>query len=311
VRLDFRILWIDDQPKHVESFREGIDNKIRPLGFALEVQGVSKLSEVEDIIEQHVHDDGIDLVMVDYDLGTKAGDGGQEALTTIRASFPHKDIMFYSAADTDKLREIAFNAKVDGVHFSTRFSLVDDTSSYIENMLRKVMDIDHMRGIVMAATSDIDWLVERTLVAVNDSLLAEESAKMAAELGAVVQKKLEKNKETLAKALEKGGLEPLLKLKHLVTAHDRLEYLVKTMKAVAEGSENSKLDLAVKYKDEVVQRRNKLAHVVSRRVDGKQVFEGPNGEITAQDMTELRCDLLKHRANFNDVAVIYDVALDD
>jgi hypothetical protein len=41
VRLDFKALWIDDQPKHVKSFREGIQRKLSELGFELEVVEVS------------------------------------------------------------------------------------------------------------------------------------------------------------------------------------------------------------------------------------------------------------------------------
>ena len=309
MRLDFRILWIDDQPKHVQSFREGIERNLRKLGFDLVVEEVSSLENVEAIVKQHIHDDGIDLILVDYDLGTGAGDGGQEVLKGIRKSFPHKEIIFYSAIDTDKLRDIAYEAKVDGVHFATRMTLADDTSRYIENMLSKVMDIDHMRGVVMSATSDIDWLVEKTLAAIHGQLSQEEAKATIAAMGEKVQKKLESSKNDLDKALAKGGLEPLMKLKYLITAYDRLGYLVDAMTAVAEGTDNTFVEMATAYKDDVVPRRNKLAHVVSKRVDGKQVLAGPEGSFTVEQMTDLRCELVKHRKNFEGVAVVYDVPL--
>lgn len=309
MRLDFRILWIDDQPKHVKSFKEGIERHLRHLGFELEVQEISSLEQVDDIVEMHVHDDGIDLVLVDYDLG-HGGEGGQEALIKIRNSFPYKDIIFYSAADTDKLREIAYKAKIDGVHFATRITLSDDTSRYIDTMLRKVMDIDHMRGVVMSATSDIDWLVERTLGAIHERLPPERSEETAKAMAEAIVKKLESSKKDLDKALEKGGIEPLIKLKYLVTANDKLGYLIDAMTTLAEGSDNTVVELATEYRKNVVPRRNKLAHVVSKRTNGKQVLEGPDGSFTEEEMTELRCELVKHRKNFSDVAVIYDVPLD-
>lgn len=309
MRLDFRILWIDDQPRHVKSFKEGIERHLRNLGFELEVQEISSLDQIDDIVEQHIHDDGIDLVLVDYDLGS-GGEGGQEALRKIRQSFPYKDIIFYSAADTDKLREIAYGAKIDGVHFATRMTLSDDTSRYIDNMLRKVMDIDHMRGVVMSATSDIDWLVERTLEAIHEKLPPDESEQTIKEMGEAIEKKLESSKADLKKALDKGGIAPLMKSKYLVTAYDKLGYLVKAMTTLAERSDNTVVELATVYMHEVVPRRNKLAHVVCKRTNGKQVLEGPDGYFSQEDMTQLRCDLVKHRKNFSDVAVIYDVPLE-
>src|SRR5690606_8532836 len=92
------------------------------------------------------------------------GSGGEEALTTVRDRFRYKDILFYSALDPRRLRKIAFDRGLDGIYFSTRISLADDAISIVDKTLHKVMDLDHMRGVVMAATSDIDLFVEKTVL---------------------------------------------------------------------------------------------------------------------------------------------------
>ena len=307
MRLDFKALWIDDQPKHVKSFREGIQRKLSELGFELEVVEISSLEKLEEIMGEHVHSDGIDLVLVDYDLGS--GSGGDQALTKIRRQFPYKDLIFYSADDREKLRKIAYDGGLDGLYFSTRLSLVDDTVSVIQKMLHKVMDIDHMRGVVMSATSDIDLVVEKSLLAVYERKNENEKAAFRALIIDAIRQKLAKWGAELEKSEKKQTLEAIFKLKHLCTAADRLDFLLEALAGWASDG-STHVNKAKVYKNDVVPRRNKLAHVTLRVVNGKRVLDGPEGPVTEADMTKLRCDLIEHRLNFTSIAVLVDVVLD-
>lgn len=310
MKLEYNVLWIDDQPNHVRSFRERIDRHLSEQGFELTVTVVSRLDEVDAAVGHHVHDDGIDLVMVDYDLGP--GSGGELALEVVRARFPHKDILFYSAADPAHLRRIAFDAELDGVYFSTRMSLSDDAISIIDKTLHKVMDLDHMRGIVMAATSDIDLFVERTVVSSFDRLDDEAKAGSKARIIELIGKKLQKWDEELKRAADRDGIERLIKLRHLYTASDRLQSLITELETLATGG-RTLLEAAQEYRDNLVPRRNKLAHLVIKTVGGQRVLEETSGGSLRMDvagMCELRKDLLRHRKNFEEIAVIVDVEFD-
>ncbi|MDR6397272.1 hypothetical protein [Herbaspirillum seropedicae] len=309
MRLDFKILWIDDQPKHVASFEEGLKRKLRDIGFRLVTTSIASLDQINKEIADHVHNDLIDLVLVDFDLGS--GSGGEDALQTIRRHFPFKDIVFYSATDTAKLRQLAYEKKVDGIHFSTRLTLTTDAFAVINNMLRKVLDLDHMRGIVMSATSDIDFMVEESLSVIYSKLGAEQQQKFLQTIQNQLREKLKKYEGELEKAASKNTLQAALKLKHLFSAADRLDCLITHL---SEGwtaeTESMYLDQGKKYREDVVPRRNKLAHVMLREVDGKLVLKG-GGEIMSQeDMTRLRCELMEHRDNFSTIAVLLDVPLD-
>ncbi len=307
MRLDFKALWIDDQPTHVRSFREGIQRSLAELGFELEVVEVSSLAKVDEVIGQHIHDDGIDLVLVDYDLGS--GSGGEQALAKVRKQFPYKDLIFYSVHDREQLRRIAYEGHLDSLYFSTRLSLVEDTVSVIQKMLHKVMDIDHMRGVVMSATSDIDFVVERSVLAVYERATPERQAEMRTRIAAAMREKLARWDGELAKAEKKKTLEAIFKLKHLCSAADRLDILLHSLSTWT-VSESAYLDKAKAYKDNVVPRRNKLAHVTLRIVDGQRTLGGPEGSFSREDMTQLRCDLIEHRSNFKDIAVLVDVPFD-
>lgn len=308
MKLEFCALWIDDQPKHVKSFAEGIQRRLSELGFELEVSEATAVDKVEEVLGGHVHNDGIDIVLVDYDLGVK-GAGGEQALASVRKRFPYKDIIFYSADDREKLREIAYKAKIDGVYFSTRLSLVDDTMSIIEKNLNKVLDIDHMRGIVMAATSDIDDLVERSLVAVHDRLGEKEQETFRSETVGMIEKKLSKWGEDLAKAAGKSKLEAILRLRHLFTAADRLDCLLQQLDEW-KSEISTPLETADAYRQTIVPRRNKLAHARLTVQDQRRVLLGTDGPISDEDMRELRCELIRHRGNFTEIAVLVDAKLD-
>lgn len=307
MRLDFKALWIDDQPRHVMSFADAIRRRLREMGFELDVVNAQTLDEVDAAIGAHVHDDGVDLVLVDYDLGIKGG-GGEQALAKVRERFPHKDLIFYSADDREKLRKIAFDAKLDGLYFSTRLSLADDTFGVIEKMLHRVMDVDHMRGVVMSATSDIDLLVEQSVAAIYERMSDEKKKEFEASVIAQLRDKLKRWDGELTKAEAKGGISPVFKLKHLCSASDRTEMLLGELQTLtAEGS--TPFEMAKTYKADVVPRRNKLAHVTLRVEDGKRVLDGPDGPMTYEEMTKLRCDLIDHRINFTDIAVLVDVKM--
>ena len=307
MRLDFKALWIDDQPVHVRSFREGIERKLAELGFELKVVEVSTLDKVDAAVGNHVHNDGIDLVLVDYDLGS--GSGGEQALAKIKKQLPYKDIIFYSAADRQKLREIAFQSNLDSVYFSTRLSLVDDTVSVIYKMLHKVMDIDHMRGVVMSATSDIDLVIEKSLTAVYERNDETSKADFRAKVIAKVRTKLKSWSDDLDKAENKDLLESVLKLKYICTAADRLDILLDSLAGwTSDGS--SYLNKARTYRDDVVPRRNKLAHVtVKITAEGRRILDGPEGQFSEEALTKLRCDLIEHRENFTNIAVLVDVPM--
>lgn len=307
MRLDFKVLWIDDQPAHVKSFREAIRRQLADLGFVLEVDEISSLDQVDEAIGEHIHDDGVDLVLVDYDLGS--GSGGEEALLKIRKRLRYRDIVFYSANGINKLRKIAYDNSLDNVYFSTRYSLVDDTVQIIQKMLHKVMDVDHMRGVVMSATSDIDAIVEESLLAIYNQFSDHQKETFRNSTIGKLSKKLDRWSKELTKAEKKGTLEELLKLKHLFGASDRLNIMLSSLEEkTPQGTTH--LGSAKAYKEQVIPQRNKLAHVKVRVVDGRRVLKANGETFTSETMTKLRCDLVEHRLNFTDIAVLLDVNLD-
>jgi len=82
----------------------------------------------------------------------------------IREFSQYKDVVFYSAqTPAAELRRLAFDKELEGIYCATREELVDEVLGVFESLVKKVLDLDHTRGIVMGATSDIDHMVHSCL----------------------------------------------------------------------------------------------------------------------------------------------------
>ncbi len=159
MQLEFTILWVEDQPEDVIGFPVTLERRLRDLGFTLNLINAKNVGELRQTVDERIEDDDVDLILVDFDLGEN-GENGGDATVEIRERFRHREIVFYSGKSPGELRRVAFEKNIDGVYFGHRPRLADDVVSVIENILRKVVDISHMRGIVMAETSEIDYLME-------------------------------------------------------------------------------------------------------------------------------------------------------
>src|SRR5260221_13934966 len=111
MRLDFNVLWVDDQPDLVAPQITTIRAGMREEGFDFKPIQLLSLDATEQFLAGDVFTDEIDLVLVDWQLG--GGHEGQEAIAAIREKIQYKDVVFYSGNnDTDELKRLAFEAGV-------------------------------------------------------------------------------------------------------------------------------------------------------------------------------------------------------
>ena len=153
MRLDYKILWFEDQPSNIAPSVANIKNELEALGFIpnIDLRVVDgRRDPLEDLPPQR----DVDLVLMDYMLG--GGYDGASLSKRVRQVFKYTDIVFYSSEAQSRLRKHIFDQGLDGVHCCHRENLSDDTLSFVHTQMRKVLDLNHMRGIVMATTSDLD-----------------------------------------------------------------------------------------------------------------------------------------------------------
>jgi len=292
MRLDFNILWIEDQRDAVKAQAKRIDYLVRKEGFRLQTEFAASIKEAKKYLASDIFGDHIDLILMDYDLGT--GPKGDDGLLEVRKTFPYKDIIFYSARAADLLALMA-KKKIQGVFCSDRDGLPDTVAGVCEALVKKVLDIDHSRGIIMGTTSDIDNFVNDCLgLTCDEGKIPENALKIIAKRMAEIRTRFEKDAAAIATAVD---MATLLKIYNLYTSVDRLNLLRKVL------SERAKYDDQCKsmktYVTDTIPRRNILAHVrVQREGFSRRLIYKNGKEFTSQEMKKLRVELLAFQEMF-------------
>lgn len=289
MRIDFNVLWVEDQQNAVVAQCERVKLIVGKQGFRLQAKFVASVSEAMSCLSNDIYGDHIDLILVDWDLGV--GPRGDEGIVQFRRMFPYKDILFYSSYAPDLPQKVA-NSRLQGIFCSTRDMLPDAVGGVFDTLVKKVLDIDHSRGIVMGATSDIDYSVSKCLASLFDRGDDSRRKKMK---DAVLKHMKQKRKdfEKAAAAVEAiATISDLLQQHEVYSSNDRLR-LLKTAAEVA-GESQTRVDGIGRYISDTVPRRNLLAHL-RVKVDGfsrKLIDPRNNQELTSDDMRALRLELI-------------------
>lgn len=298
MRLDFNVLWVDDQPDQIAPQIKAIAAGMLEEGFEFNPILQRTLDATKQYLAGDVFTDEIDLVLVDWQLG--AGHEGQEAISAIRDTIQYKDVVFYSGNnDTDVLRKLAFDAGLEGVYCATRPILTDEVLGVFDSLVKKVLDLDHTRGIVMGATSDIDQMVIESVEAVHGKLGASDQNTMVVEALGIIEKRMKEHAEALAKLQSDPSMGSLFGEHILFTANDRLRLLSRALELEQFKAHHGTRTSVVQYIGEVVPIRNRLGHKVLTP-EGKAIgiAIGAGEEMNIDQMRDLRKLILNLRGEF-------------
>ncbi len=297
MRLDFNILWVEDQPTKVNSQRESIERKMRNEGFKLQTEFVSSVEDVEKHLGDSVFRDHVDLVLMDYELAGAANGG--DGLEVVREKCPFKDIVFYSAKVPTELKKIVADNEISGVFCTHRNDLPDTVLGVFGVLVKKVLDIDHSRGIVMGATSEIDDFIVRAIEAVY--LRCDEAGK--ARFLDIIKADIGKIRATFEEdCMKLEALTDIAELKSCHRVYSSIKRLILLRKILKEtGRKDVDLAALVEY-EQTSSKRNILAHVtVARNGFSRRIFDNKGNELTIEVMRELRVELLRHHELFEDI----------
>jgi CheY-like chemotaxis protein len=295
VQIEYRILWFEDQPTNVKPFEDNMRTDIARLGFEPRIEIRRVLAGGPDPLLNLPAQQEVDLVLVDWKLG--GGQDGAVLARRIRQLFRDTSIVFYSAESPQKLRQLIFDQGIDGVYVCSRERLGDRTMSIVRSQMRKLLDLNHMRGIVMATTSDLDQLIIECLEAVQLVVYPDEAERFANDIATRVAEKLRERASDIEKLAAKGNLQRLLRQPTFEAAL-RLALLQEAIGKIADRIEEIHLvEILGRYLDEVVRPRNDFAHRGVTVKEGKLVFEGREEPLDQEGMVALRLRLLEHLAN--------------
>ncbi len=298
MRLDFNVLWVDDQPDRVASQGESIAKKMALEGFDFKPRQCTTIDQMEEAIAESVFTDEVDLILVDWDLGNNTR--GEDAITRIREIVQYKDIVFYSGEKTAaELRQKAYEKQLEGVYCAGRQDLVEEVIGVFDSLIKKVLDLDHTRGIVMGATSDIDHMVNTCINLAHSKLDDDGRSKIIEEALRRIEKQVSQLSRLGEKIKSAPSLEAIFKAHMLFTSDHRLRLLEKVLSMSEFSAYATRVETITTYRDGVVQSRNILGHVVlAPQGKPSAVMNGTGKTVDLDEMRKLRKLILELRTDF-------------
>ncbi|RYC43095.1 response regulator [Pectobacterium zantedeschiae] len=301
MKLEYKILWFDDQPHNVDSAKDGLQTRLARIGFKLNIEWVEKIGNIGSLMTKLARNFNYDLILVDWDLGNDSIKG-DELAKHLRKNFK-TDIIFYSSESPKNLRKLIFDKGVDGVFCIRRDNLTPETMSIIDYSVKKIIDLNHMRGIVMSTVSDFDKIIDESLKnRYNQFPLPEKNT-----FSEKIIKKMLDVCESNIKQIKKidnneGNIDELLNHRAFSSSLKQ-QILMKVLENKKDDQTISLLlDTLKRYTDDVINPRNKLAHATPEiNPDGRSILIIDGKEYSNEDFCTLRVNLLCHSDNLMDI----------
>ena len=307
MNLEYRLLWFDDQEDNNRGVEDNLRTRLAMQGFTLRVKKISTFKSDLMTRLRELKQEGIwDLILVDWDLGAAVDTDGQKLdgaklAKKVRKVFPFTDVVFYSAETPKKLRELLFNEDVDGIRCAERGAqLKAATWGVVQSGIRRIVDLNHMRGIVMASVADLDQTLDDCLKALHSKM---PEAKRNALVASVVERITEVAESNLGQIqkLVAANFDDLIEHRAFSSA---LKHLV-LVKALKDFADDLALDYSFErletYDKDVVHPRNAFAHARAVTSGGKTKFAGRDFVIDEEAMASIRRRLIEHKENLADL----------
>lgn len=279
--LNYKILWVDDNPRTIKSKKSQIKVFLEEEGFRPEIT----LIEDGQDIDRYLNDPLLDLIVTDYYIHDELN--GKQLAERIRSSDKMIEIILYSQKQgTDLYEEVG---TLDGVYISNREGLEDKIKHVIKSTIRRTQNVSNMRGTVISEAIDIENQIEDIIL--------------------VYYKAREKD---LAKILLSGdGCNELgPKIRFL---NSMLKDIIASIKNNAQETEKKLLQeiepllsITKKLENEVCKPRNMLVHV-EHIIDNNTVFlkslKSGYKDITIDSTfcKEMRQSFIKHVTNLEKI----------
>jgi len=295
--LEFKILWFDDQPD--DEVVEFLKSKLKRKGFKLVVKFVTSVPNIKSLIIDLRSQLKPDLVMLDWNM--KDGVMGDEVAKIVRRAFQHTDMIFHSAASPTDLRRAIFKQDIDGVYCINRKELMEETWEIIYSLLQKALDVNHMRGIVMATVGGFDYKINGCISAWYSILDPDGQSDLFNAVIRRMDKSLKDGTKKVANIDPNCDFSDLLTLREFTTDHRRRTLQSILDKHSKDRSEESHLGIFTKFKKKVIDPRNDLAHAIESIIDGEMILINGENRYDDSRFDDIRVDLHEHSNNLDNI----------
>jgi CheY-like chemotaxis protein len=296
MKLTYNVLWIDDRQKQVKNAQDRVREKLARLGFELNLTEISKVDD-ENALRSCLRKNSFDLLVVDFKMQQGAKDGS-ELIKIIRRFCTATDIAFYSSETPSELRT---KINVDGVYCYNRNTLPDELMHLIGSRLSKLLDLNQMRGLYLAAVADFDHLIDN-IIHSSFSKINPELKLLNIEYIISTVLKFHKSKVQEIEKLDKN-----LKIEQYteyLSSNPKVELLIKVLNELDDEQLYTHLEVLRGYTDDIIKPRNQLAH--SMEVSSKSgiyILKNSTKEFqfTMDDFLRLRHKVLDYKDTLRNI----------
>lgn len=295
MKLEYNILWIDnDILEYIDNGEvSNLKTYLEELGFEPNIVTVEDEAELDNFIYNFKYD----LIISDFNLNATTGDKIIEKIRDEKGF--STEILFYTAKsnfrdDPEVKERLAF---MDRITFhSNRDTFLDKVEKLIRLTLDKLLELNATRGLITAATSELDVEIEEIVMQ-----LVVKHNKSTDDLTQIVT---DKAYTPLQKRLENfwnnyNDFQSYFPRIDAVKKWETFRDLLKPLNTQAEIK--TFLDNNKTYQDQVIKIRNQFAHAKAIDDNGtlklKGQVEGQDFEFTEQSCVEIRKNLINHKRN--------------
>ena len=165
MKLGFSVLWFDDSKEYFDSLEiEPLEQEILSWGFSPRIETVTTPED----FNRHSPFDTFDLIVVDRNL--EQYEDGEEFISRLRDNLIYTEVILYTAGDVSELWDAVHEKKLEGVFVANRNDIFPKISIVGRQSIRKVLDLENMRGIVMSEVGELDCMLEEIIKIGMDTL---------------------------------------------------------------------------------------------------------------------------------------------
>jgi hypothetical protein len=286
MNIKFYLLWFENEPTWVQGKIDDIKDIIEEEGF----EWIEPLVFKKETEFTGNYDD-FDMILVDYRLvgGKKKGKTGADIIDNIRKDC-YSNIIFYSQDGEDVLRGEIAERNLDGVFCVSRDDFLDRFEDIFHATIKKVEDVNNLRGLVMAETADLESIKNEIIELYDKSACPKKKEIIIKSLDEITGL-INKNKIFFDSTSEKTTFGEFL---------NRIDFYRKSM--IIHRINHRKKPVSNfdhdKFNKEIIVKRNLLAHVKEKKnKDGEIYLESKNKKlIFSQDEAKtIRKDILKYK----------------
>lgn len=282
MKIEYKILWLEDDISWLRVPKNRIEKEIESYGFLPLINTINDC----DLTKMEYND--YDLILVDYNLNCGSENRGNNILTLLRNRKILADAIFYSNTDIATLYEKVKQDKISNVSIFDRAVFNDENIDQIYEIityyLKKDLDLNSMRGIMMSEVAKFDNKIWEILNKITDA----ESLIPYVRCRTKIQKtdfENMSNKVLQEKLLSKEDSTAFL------TSSMRSKLLKNLIKKMSENNNvyNSSYDSLKVFYDEILKERNALAHRENLMEDDEEKFK------------LIRKNIIKHKKSFEEL----------